>query len=223
MNAVQRRFFPARLGLALFACFVMSAFSAAAHAGVVIHMSGPTFGTGQQFSYMPANSISGTMSATVPKFNPALGTLVQADFEWAGSITGTWVPDMGQPTGTSSFALSGLSYADTELMGNLSVNFTDPYAFPDGSNSFDADFTNLTVTSGAFFNSLTGVGNVPMTWLYSGTSTLSVPALGTGVGGEGFSWGGSVHVAYFYVPEPGTFGLSIMAALGAVGLWRRRS
>jgi hypothetical protein len=219
MNLLRYRFAAARLSFTLAATFVGALFATFAQAGIDIHMSGVTSGTGQQFVYAPSTNISGTMAASVPKFNPALGTLVQADFEWAGSITGTWVP-VANP-GVSTFNLSGLTYADTELMGNLAVGFSDPYTFPIGSNSFEAAFTNLTVTSGAFFNSLTGVGTVPMTWLYSGSNSLSEPALGTGPGGEGFSWGGSVHVAYFYVPEPGTFALFALGAIGIASIRRK--
>ena len=199
-------------------------FNQTAHADISFFQTGAS-GGGQQFAFALINPISGTMTAPVPRFNGGLGTLIQADFEFAGSATGTWLPDNSSLTGNSTLGLSGPTDVGGVPMGNLIVGFADPYASPNGSNSFNANFTNLTLTSGAFFNTLTGVGTYPMNWIYSGSTTLDIPATGTGPGNEGFSWGGSVHVLYTYesvaVPSPATVWLGL-PAFALLGLRRHR-
>lgn len=194
-----------------------------AQAATVFYQTGAS-GGGQQFAFAANTPISGTMTAPVPRFNGGLGTLIQADFEFAGSITGTWVATINQ-IGASTLNLSGPADVDGQPMGTLAVGFVGPYDNIIGSNDFDADYINLTVTSGAFFNSLTGVGTFPMNWIFSGNSTLDTPALGTSGGGEGFSWGGSVHVLYTYepVPEPSALVLGGIALVGLLAAARKRS
>ena len=63
-----------------------------------------------------------------------------------------------------------------------------------------------------------------MNWIYSGSTFVSTPAVGTSLNSEGFSWGGSVHVLYTYneVPEPSTLALGVVGLLAGVGAGRRR-
>ncbi len=194
-----------------------------AQAATVFYQTGAA-GGGQQFVPAANTPISGTMTAPVPRFNGGLGTLIQADFEFAASITGTWVATINQ-IGTSTLNLSGLADVDGQPMGTLAVGFVGPYDNVIGSNDFDADYQNLTVNIGAFFASLTGVGTFPMNWNYSGNSTLDTPAIGTSPGNEGFSWGGSVHVLYTYeaVPEPSALVLGGIGLLGLLAVARKRS
>jgi hypothetical protein len=212
MNVLPHRFQLTRVTLALAIVIVGLFLVESVKSSVVIYGS-PATGTGAQYTYLPTNSMSGVMTSTVPRFNGP-GTLVQADFEWAGSVTGTWVAN-GNPGGVSTLSISGPTDVGGQPMGNLSVGFVGPYDNVIGSNDFDAAFTNLTLTSGPFFNTLTGPGTVTMTWVYSGTTSLSTAAIGTGPRNEGFSWGGSVHVTYTYVPEPGSL---LVAATGVFGL-----
>ena len=184
-------------------------------AAYVIYQTGASGGGTQNF-YATFNPISGVLTATMPKFNPLLGTLTQADFEFAASTTGTWISIAG-PTGTSTINLSGPADVDGNSMGNLAIGFVGPYdnIFP--TNDYDGDMVNLSLTSGAYFNTLTLPGTITMSWVFSGSSTLDTLAIGQGPGNEGFSWGGSVHVTYFYdpVPEPSAL---LLAAAGLVGL-----
>lgn len=185
----------------------------ATHGATVFYQTGAS-GGGQQVAFAPTTPISGTMTAPVPRFNGGLGTLVQADFEFAGSITGTWAATINQ-LGTSTLNLAGPADVDGQPMGILSVGFVGTYDNLIGSNDFDAQYLNLTVNSGAFFNSLTGVGTFPMNWIFSGNSTLDTPAIGTSPGNEGFSWGGSVHVLYTYEPVPEASSL-MLACMGLI-------
>lgn len=221
MIQIQRANFRWHWPVAIASLVLSAAFAEVAQAAYDFYQTGAA-GGGQQFTYAASTPVSGTMTASVPKFNGGLGTLVQADFEFASSITGTWLA-VG-PSGVSTFNLSGPADVDGQPMGNLAVGFTGSYDNANGSNDFDANSVFLSLTSGAFFNSLTGPGNVTMSWVYSGTNTLSTLAAGTGPGGEGFSWGGSVHVLYTYdkVPEPGTCMLSALGAAGLVAVARRR-
>lgn len=193
-----------------------------AQAATVFYQTGAA-GGGQQFAYAPTTPISGTMTAPAPRFNGLLGTLIQADFEFAGSATGTWVATVNQ-VGTSTLNLSGPADVDGQPMGNLAIGFTGTYDNLIGSNDFDAQYLSLTLSSGPFFNSLTGVGTVTMSWIFSGNTTLDTPAIGTSPGNEGFSWGGSVHVLYTYepVPEPSAFVLIGMSLLGLLASARKR-
>lgn len=218
MIPIQRASFRWQLTVAIVGMFLGATFVGVAEAAYDLYQTGAA-GGGQQFAYAASSPVSGTMTASVPKFDGNLGTLLQADFEFAGSITGTWLAD-GNPGGVSTFNLSGPADVDGQSMGNLAVGFTGPYDDVNGSNDFASNFAFLSVTSGAFFNTLTGPGTVTMSWAYAGTNTLSTPAVGTGSGGEGFSWGGSVHVLYTYaeVPEPGA---CLLAALGSAGLIAR--
>jgi hypothetical protein len=195
----------------------------ATHGATVFYQTGAS-GGGQQFVYAPTTAISGTMTAPVPRFNGGLGTLIQADFEFAASATGTWVATINQ-IGTSTLNLSGPADVDGQPMGLLSVGFVGPYDDLIGSNDFDAQYLNLTVNSGAFFNSLTGVGTFPMNWIFSGNTTLDTPAIGTSPGNEGFSWGGSVHVLYTYeqVPEASSLVLASMGLFALAAMARRKS
>lgn len=212
---------PTRWGIALAALLAAAGFANEADAAMVFYQTGAAGGGSQNF-YAANNPIAGTMSAPVPLFNGGLGTLLQADFEFAASTAGTWYSNPA-PSGTSSISLSGPADAGGQPMGNLAVGFTGPINNSIPSNDFDSNFANLTVTSGPFFNSLTGAGNLTMSWIYSGNSTLSTPAVGAGPGNEGFSWGGSVHVTYTYepVPEPGVAALGSLSLLGMVLAARR--
>jgi hypothetical protein len=195
----------------------------ATHAATVFYQTGAS-GGGQQVAFAPTTAISGTMTAPVPRFNGGLGTLIQADFEFAGSATGTWLATINQ-IGTSTLSISGPADVDGQPMGILSVGFVGPYDDLIGSNDFDAQYLSLTVNSGAFFNSLTGVGTFPMNWIYSGNTTLDTPAIGTSPGNEGFSWGGSVHVLYTYeqVPEASSFVLASMGLFALAAMARRQT
>ncbi len=224
MNRTNQSLTTTRLFAMLTGMLLNALVAQVAQSATVFYQTGAS-GGGQQFAFALTTPISGTMTAPVPRFNGGLGTLIQADFEFASSITGTWVATVNQ-IGTSTFNLSGPADVDGQPMGNLAVGFIGTYDDQIGSNDFDANYANLTLTSGAYFNTLTGVGTFPMSWVYSGNTTLDTPAIGTSPGNEGFSWGGSVHVLYTYnpVPEPSTM---ILAATGLLGLWavarRRRS
>jgi len=193
-----------------------------ARSATVLYQTGAT-GGGQQFAFAPTTPISGTMTAPVPRFNGGLGTLIQADFEFAGSATGTWLATVNQ-VGTSTLNLSGPADSGGQPMGNLAVGFAGNYTDQVSSNDFNANYANLTLTSGAFFNSLTGIGTFNMNWIYSGSTSLDTPAIGTSPGNEGFSWGGSVHVLYTYqpVPEPSTLALGGLGLLGLIAMARKR-
>ena len=194
-----------------------------AESATVFYQTGAS-GSGQQIAFAANTPISGIMSAPVPRFNGGLGTLIQADFEFAGSATGTWASTINQ-IGISTLNLSGPADVDGQPMGILAVGFTGPYDNLVGSNDFDADYANLTITSGAFFNTLTGVGTFPMNWIFSGNTTLDTPAIGTSLGNEGFSWGGSIHVLYTYeaVPEPSSAGPGRHEPARPVGLCANRA
>lgn len=222
MNRTQQMVTKTRRFVALAGLLLGISFAEVAQAATVFYQAGAA-GGGQQFVYAPTTLISGTMTAPVPRFNGLLGTLIQADFEFAGSATGTWLATVNQ-IGTSTLSLSGPADVDSQPMGNLAVGFVGTYDNQIGSNDFDANYINLTVTSGAFFNSLTGVGTFPMNWVYSGSTTLDTPAIGTSPGNEGFSWGGSVHVLYTYepVPEPSALVLGGMSLLGLLAMARKR-
>ena len=210
-----------RIGLALAALPVWAGVANEAEAAMVFYQTGAAGGGSQNF-YAANNPIAGTMSAPVPLFNGLLGTLIQADFEFAASTAGTWYSNPA-PSGTSSISLSGPADAGGQPMGNLAIGFTGPINNSIPSNDFDSNFANLTVTSGPFFNSLTGAGNLTMSYSYSGNSTLSTPAVGAGPGNEGFSWGGSVHVTYTYepVPEPCAVALGSISLVGLLMAGRR--
>jgi hypothetical protein len=197
-----------------------------ARAAIDLFQTGAS-GGGQQFAYATSTPISGTMTALVPRFNGGLGTLIQADFEFAASATGTWVANLLNQVGTSTLNLSGPADVGGVPMGPLAIGFSDTYTNPIGSNSFNSNFANLTLTSGAFFNTLTGVGNYAMNWIYAGQTTLDTPATGNGPNQEGFSWGGSVHVLYTYepnaaVPSP-TAALFALPAFALLALRRRHA
>jgi hypothetical protein len=211
-----------RLFVTLMTMLLCALVAEVAQSATVFYQTGVS-GGGQQFVYAPTTPISGTMTAPVPRFNGGLGTLIQADFEFAASATGTWVATVNQ-IGTSTLNLSGPADVDGQPMGILSVGFIGAYDNQTGSNDFDSQYLNLTLNSGAFFNSLTGVGTFPMSWIYSGNTTLDTPAIGTSPGNEGFSWGGSVHVLYTYelVPEPTAFVLGGMGLLGLLAIARKR-
>ncbi len=205
----------------LLSLLVAAVLPATAPAATVFYQAGASGGGSQNF-YAATNPISGTMQAAVPLFNGGLGTLIQADFEFAASTTGTWYSSPA-PSGLSTISLSGPADAGGQSMGTLSIGFVGPINDTNPSNDFDANFANLTVTSGPFFNSLTGAGTVTMSWIYSGSSTLSTLAIGAGPNNEGFTWGGSVHVTYTYepVPEPSTLACTFLAALPVVARRRR--
>ncbi len=188
--------------------------AAIVQAATDLHYSAFTLGTGQQTIYAPTNAISGTMTTTVPRFNGGLGTLIQADFEYAANTNSAWQANSG--TGTVSINLSGPADVGGQPMGTLTSGTSGPINDQTPIPYGGVGFVNATFTSGAFFNSLTGVGSETLTWLYSGTSTISTPAIGT------FDWGGSAHVLYTYepVPEPASLGLLVA---GAVLMLRRRN
>ena len=60
-----------------------------------------------------------------------------------------------------------------------------------------------------------------MSYIYSGTTALDTPAVGTGPGGERYSWGDSVHLLYTYepIPEPDTI---VLAGIGLLAVARKR-
>jgi PEP-CTERM motif len=223
MNITSRA---ARLIAALSAVLLSSSVARVAHSATDLFQTGATGGGNQTIS-APTTPISGALTASVPLFNPLLGTLIQADFEFAASTTGTWY-SASATTGTSTISLSGPADAGGQSMGTLTVGFNGgPYDNITPSNDFGANSAFLTVTSGAFFNSLTGPGlPVVMTWNFSGNSTLSTPSIGAGPGNEGFAWGGSVHVTYTYeefaAPEPGTLALAGVGLCGVLALARAR-
>jgi hypothetical protein len=226
MIRIQRMVTMTRLCVPLTGVLLSALVTEVAQSAVIFYQTG-ALGGGQQFTYAPTTPISGTMTAPVPRFNGGLGTLIQADFEFASSATGTWVATVNQ-LGTSTLSLSGPADVDGQPMGTLSIGFVGAYDNMLGSNDYDANYANLTVTSGAFFNSLTGVGTFPMNWIYSGNTTLDTPAIGTSPGNEGFSWGGSVHVLYTYepvyepVPEPASVLVWMMAGIASMVVYRRR-
>jgi PEP-CTERM motif-containing protein len=216
-SVTRTRLFAALAGM------LLSWFAADVAQSAIVFDQTSASGGGGQIVYAPTTPISGTMLASVSRFNGALGTLIQADFEFAASTTGTW-RSIGNPTGTSTISLSGPADVGGQPMGNLPIGFTDTYDTINGSNSFNANSAFLTLTSGAFFNSLTGPGTITLHWIYSGNSTLSTPAVGTGPGGEGFSWGGSAHVLYTYepIPEPSTLVLCGIGLFGVLAVARKR-
>jgi hypothetical protein len=187
------------------------------HAATDFHQAGISSGGGAQNVAMTFNAISGTMVAQVPRFNGALGTLIQADLEFAGSATGSWVAT-SNPTGTDSLSISGPVDVDGTAMGPMTVGFSGTINNTTPSNEFDANSVFLTVTSGPFFNTITGAGNLTFSWVYSGSTAVSVPATPT----NGFDWGGSAHVLYTYEPVPEPTALMLLAPAGAMLLRRRR-
>lgn len=191
--------------------------TALARAATDFHQIGAS-GGGVQNVAMLINPVSGTMTAQIPRFNGALGTLIQADLEFAGSATGSWVST--PPVGTDSLSLTGPVDVDGQPMGPLSLAFAGTINDTTPSNDFSSASAFLSLTSGAYFNTLTGVGNITFSWPYSGSTTVSVPATGT----FGFDWGGSAHVLYTYtpVPEPASMAGMLLAGLALLARRGRR-
>jgi hypothetical protein len=186
-------------------------------ASTVLYFSMVNSGSGQHNT--PGSvPVSGVMTALVPRFNGGLGTLIQADFEFAGSANGSWTADPGF-TGTMDFGLSGPVDVGGQPMGPLVVGFPPTAINDQGPTTIGGvNFVNATFTTGAFFNSLTGVGNETLTWVFSGTSNVIPQAIGE------FDWGGTAHILYTYepVPEPSTLVLcGLGAACWLVALRRR--
>src|SRR3990172_9276827 len=100
MNIHKQNITTLRLAAALAGLLVSGIFADVSPAAIDFHQAGAA-GGGQQFVYAPSTPVSGTMMASVPRFNGGLGTLLQADFEFAGSITGTWLPPRN-PAGGSA-------------------------------------------------------------------------------------------------------------------------
>lgn len=194
---------------ALAVCILLSFLTTASDAATVVYFSAATGGTGQQSVYAATTPISGTMTASVPLFNPGLGTLIQADFEFAGGTNGAWTA-LPSTSGFIDFNLSGpadvggQALAPTLASGFSNQPIVDSTPIPYGAQGF----ANGTFTSGAFFTSLTGVGNITLSWQYSGSTAISTPAIGQ------FDWGGSAHAQYTYepVPEPAAGGVIFVAA-----------
>lgn len=204
-----------RLPVALIAMALGLSVSPVAHAATQLFFSMVNSGSGQHNT--PGTvPVSGVMTAQVPRFNGGLGTLIQADFEFAGDTNGSWTASPGF-TGTMDFGLSGPVDVGGQPMGNLVVGFPPTAINDQGPTTVGAvNFVNATYTSGAFFNSLTGIGNETLTWIYSGNSNVTPQAIGE------FDWGGTAHILYTYepVPEPGT--LILLASGGAICLLARR-
>jgi hypothetical protein len=176
-------------------------------AATQFYQTGLTGGAVQGFA-SPFNPISGTLTAQVPRFNGLLGTLLQADFEIAPQTTASWTSDSA-PTGNISISLSGPADVGGQPMGIVPVGFTGTINNAGPTVFVDVQYASVTFTSGAFFNSLTGVGNETMSWIFSGSSSVDVAATGF------FDWGGSVHALYTYdpVPEPGSVLLVLVAGV----------
>ncbi|MGD9724024.1 MAG: hypothetical protein AB7O59_22415 [Pirellulales bacterium] len=210
MHLIQHTLRNMRTACALAGLLATALFVPDASAATFFFQTGASGGGSQNIS-TPSLPISGTMIAQVPLFNPAWGTLLQADFEYAGSVTGSWT-SIGNPIGNATLSVSGPADVGGQPMGNISVGYVGIYTTSGPSNEFDAQYVSTTYTSGPFFNSLTGIGTVPMTWVYSGLATLDTPAVGAGN-----SWGASVHVLYTYdpVPEPQAI---VLGAGGLCGL-----
>lgn len=75
-----------RLFVTLMTMLLCALVAEVAQSATVFYQTGVS-GGGQQFVYAPTTPISGTMTAPVPRFNGGLGTLIQADFEFAASAT----------------------------------------------------------------------------------------------------------------------------------------
>lgn len=203
----------ARLASILAATIFLAALATGARAATLLYYPTPV-GGGTQTTYLgnTPQPISGTITSAVPRFNPALGTLLQADFEWAAGVSASWTSIGGSPW-TESISITGPSDVGGVPMGPISPSLSDTLVAPGPSNSLVTQFSNLTLNSGLFFSSITGVGTYTMSYLYSGTTYLDTPV----VSASGFGWGATAHILYTYepVPEPNSI---VLSALGLVGL-----
>jgi hypothetical protein len=176
-------------------------------------------------------------SVSVPKFNPALGTLTKVIFELSGHVEGqAKFESLDAGATTISMQLAAQVKLQRPDLSSLVVAF--PLAMTsDNASAFDGvmDFGG---TSGKTYPALAGDDNeMSMTTapldlaLFTGMGNIMLPVMATGASsGSGAgnlllqfntSASSDVTVTYEYtvIPEPAT---AMLVSLGALGLFRRR-
>jgi len=170
----------------------------------------------------------------LPKFDPALGTLVGVQIDFRGSGSATIQVEHGVGAGSVEFDPLGTT---TQITVPGLIAFTDNskdflFLWPAGSSSPTSfstgiyDHDTLDLIDPSFWGEYTGIGDFPVDF-YAEEVIGTMTATGD-FGQVNFIetyGGGLVGVTYSYnpVPEPGTIAVGLITALGAAGTyWRRR-
>ena len=211
------------------ACLTLTLLGAAANAQI----SGPfTFTLAQATTDFTNNSI------VLPRFNSALGTLVEVDLSAAynGAFNGTVTNTSATPAnfqvtedihltlstgGTPVLTPSGVDLTASQTYAALGSKSSAPFG-PYAPTVNDAGV----YTSGSIFNAFQGAGNIGFT-LATLTGTQTLGGGGNITNAINTKAGGTITVQYRYqtssVPEPGTFAmLAGMSISGSAFLIRRK-